>query len=54
MAHEFEWYGCNFGKCDSKHASKAKIFLTGDSHAASIAPSLSAAFSTPLTILRGD
>jgi peptidoglycan/LPS O-acetylase OafA/YrhL len=49
MAHEFEWYGCNFDKCDSKHASKAKIVLIGDSHAANIAPSLSAAFSTPLT-----
>jgi peptidoglycan/LPS O-acetylase OafA/YrhL len=49
MAHEFEWNGCNLDKCDSKHTRKAKIVLIGDSHATSIAPSLSAAFSTPLT-----
>ena len=49
MAHELTWHGCNFDKCDSKHTSKAKIVLIGDSHAASLAPSLSNAFSSPIT-----
>ena len=49
MSHEFAWNGCNFDECKSNHTDKAKIVLIGDSHAASLAPSLSTAFSTPLT-----
>lgn len=46
--HNFQWKGCNYPACSTTDLT-AKIVLTGDSHAASIAPSLSAAFSTPLT-----
>lgn len=40
--HNFEWQGCNFNVCTNNIT--ADIVLIGDSHAASLAPSLSAAF----------
>tara|TARA_B110000902_G_scaffold253909_1_gene317150 strand:- start:1225 stop:3192 length:1968 start_codon:yes stop_codon:yes gene_type:complete len=44
----FEWQGCNYWACAEKELT-AEIVLIGDSHAASIAPNLSAAFLNPLT-----
>ena len=42
----FKWQGCNFDSCTSNFS--ADIVLIGDSHAASLAPSLSTAFSSSL------